>query len=70
MEGMENPFPYLGDWVGGNGIGRWERSFISIPLKLQIFIPQNWEEWKGMKLDLMNFLLKLPKYPYIFNLLF
>ena len=70
MEGMENPFPYLGVWVGGNGIGRRECSFISIPLKLQIFIPQNWEEWKGMKLDLMSFLLKLPKYPYIFNLLF
>ena len=28
----------------------------------------NWEEWEGMKLDLIIFLLKLPKYPYVFNL--
>ena len=39
MEGMENPFSYLGVWVGGNGIGRREHSFISIPLKPEIFIP-------------------------------
>ena len=26
--------------------------------------PQNWEELEGMKLDLMIFLLKFPKYPY------
>ena len=57
--------------MGGNGIGRREHSFLSIPLKPQIFIPpRNWEEWEGMKLDLMIFLLKLPKYPCIFNSLF
>ena len=32
--------------------------------------PRNWEEWEGIELNLMNFLLKLPKYPYIFNHLF
>ena len=32
--------------------------------------PRNWKEWKGMKLNLMIFLLKLPKYPCIFNSLF
>ena len=31
---------------------------------------RNWKEWEEMKLDLMIFLVKLPKYPYIFNLLF
>ena len=31
---------------------------------------RNWEEYEGIKLDLMSFLLKLPKYPYIFNFLF
>ena len=51
-------------------MGRKEHSFLSIPLKTQIFIhPKNWEESKEMKLDLMNFLLKLPKYPYISSLL-
>ena len=58
MEKMKSPFPIK------------EYSFISIFLKSQIFIPQNWKEWKGMKLDLMNILLKLLKYPYIFNHLF
>ena len=56
-------------------MGMREHSLLSIPLKSQIFIPpppshRNWEEWKGMKLNLMIFLLKLPKYPYIFNPLF
>ena len=55
-------------------MGMREHSLLSIPLKSQIFIPppphRNWEEWKGMKLNLMIFLLKLPKYPYIFNHLF
>ena len=32
--------------------------------------PRNWEEWKGMRLNLMNFLLKLWKYIYIVNHLF
>ena len=26
--------------------------------------PQNWEEWEGMDLGLMNFLLKSLKYPF------
>ena len=49
-----------------------EHSFLSIPLKFQIFIsPRNLEEWEGMKLDLMIFfLLKLLKCLYIFNNLF
>ena len=70
MEGMESSFPYLGV-VGGNEMGRTEHSFLSIILKPQIFIPsKNREEWEGMELNLMNFLLKLSKYPYIFNPLF
>ena len=32
--------------------------------------PRNWEVQEGMELDLIIFLLKLPKYPYIFNSLF
>ena len=32
--------------------------------------PRNQEEWEEMKLDLMIFLVKLPKYPYMFNPLF
>ena len=71
MEGMKSSFPRLRVQVGENGMGRREHSFLSIPLKPQIFIPfQNLEEWKEMKLDLMIFLLNLPKYPYIFNSLF
>ena len=31
---------------------------------------RNREKWEGMELDLMNFLLKILKYPYIFNNLF
>ena len=49
MEGMENQFPYLGVWVGGNGIGRREYLFLFISLKPQIFIPpeigRNGKEW-------------------------
>ena len=57
MEGMESSFPYLGV-VGGNEMGRTEHSFLSIILKPQIFIPsKNREEWEGMELNLMNFLL-------------
>ena len=32
--------------------------------------PRNWEEQEGKELDLIIFLLKLPKYPCIFNSLF
>ena len=49
MEGMENPFPYLGVLVGGNRISRREHSFLSILLKPQIYIPseigRNEREW-------------------------
>ena len=71
MEGMKSSFSRLRVQVGENGMGRREHSFLSIPLKPQIFIPfQNLEELDKMKLDLMNFLLKLSKYFYIFNSLF
>ena len=32
--------------------------------------PQNWEEWEGMNLGLMKFLLKSLKYPFNINLFF
>ena len=50
----------------------WEGTLIPLySLKTSNFHSlQNWEEWEGMKLDLMIFLLKLSKYPYIFNHLF
>ena len=51
-------------------MGRREHSFLSIPIKPQIFTFQNWEEFEGIELDLIIFLLKLPKYPCIFNHLF
>ena len=71
MERIKSSFPHLRVQVGENGMGRREHSFLSIPLKPQIFIPfQNLEELDKMKLDLMNFLLKLSKYFYIFNSLF
>ena len=71
MERIKSSFPHLRVQVGENGMDRREHSFLSIPLKPQIFIPfQNLEELDKMKLDLMNFLLKLSKYFYIFNSLF
>ena len=54
-------------------MGRREYSFFSIPLKVKtsnFHSLRNWKEEEGMKLDLMTFLLKLQKYPYIFNPLF
>ena len=45
-----------------------EHSFLSIPLKPQIFIPPKLGGMGGN--GLIIFLLKLPKCPYIFNLLF
>ena len=38
MEGMENLFLRLRVQMGGNGMGRREHSFLSIPLKPQIFV--------------------------------
>ena len=50
----------------------WEGTLIPLySLKTSNFhSPRNWEEWEGTKLDLMIFLLKLRKYPCIFNYLF
>ena len=73
--------PLFGSFNGGNGklIPSFEREWNGqdgtlIPLyslKTSNFhSSQNWEEWEEMELDLMIFLLKLPKYPYIFNPLF
>ena len=47
-----------------------ERSFLSNSLNFHF--PQNWEELEGLELDLIIFffLLKLPKYSYIFSHLF
>ena len=48
-----------------NRIVRREHSFLHSPLKPQIFVSQNWEEWVGIDLGLMKFLLKLLKNPLI-----
>ena len=63
--------PLFGSLSGREWNG-YEGTFISFYfLKISNFYsPRNWEEWEGMKLDLMIFLLKFPKYPYIFNHLF
>ena len=49
MEEMEIQFPYLEVQVRGNVMSRREHSFLSIPLKSQIFIPpeigRNGREW-------------------------
>ena len=48
-------------------MGRREQSFLSIPSKSQIFIPLGIER---NEIRFNDFLLKFPKYPYIFNNLF
>ena len=49
----------------GNRMVRRERSFLPFSLKTSNFCsPQNWEEWEGMNLGLMKFLLKPLKYPF------
>ena len=60
-----------------NEMGRSEYSFIFIFLKSQIFIPLKLGGMslklggmRGNKIRFNNFLLKLSKYPYIFNPLF
>ena len=45
-------------WEGGIHI----YSTLGIPNNF----PKNWEDLERMKLDIENFLLKLPKYPYIY----
>ena len=54
IEGMENQFSLFGS-LSEREMNRRE---------------QNWEELERMELDLINFLLKLPKYLYIFSHLF
>ena len=40
-------------------MGKGEHSFFSIPFNTSNFhSPKNWEEWEGMKLNLMNFFTK------------
>ena len=58
--------------LSGRKWNEYEETLIPLysPITSNFHSPQNWEEWEGMKLDLMIFLLKLPKYPYIFNPLF
>jgi len=51
--------------VGRNGMSRRKHSFLSIPLKPQIFISPGIGRKEGNEI-----LLKLSKYPYIFNILF
>ena len=52
-------------------MGKREHSFLFISLKPQIFIPLKiGRKLEGIELDLIIFLLKLPKYFYIFNNLF
>ena len=48
---------------------RREHLFLSISLKSQIFIPSKLRGMGGNEIRFNDFfLLKLPKYPYIFNL--
>ena len=49
--------------MGVNEIVRREHSFLPFPSKPQVFVPQNLEEWEGINLGLMKFLLKSLKYP-------
>ena len=67
--GNGKPIPFLFGSLSGRKWNWQKGTLISLySLKTSNFhSPQNWEKWEGMKLDLMIFLLKLPKYPYIFN---
>ena len=75
--------PLFGSFNGGNGKSiplfeslserKWNRQektlILLYSLKTSNFhFSRNWEEREEMKLDLMNFLLKLPKYLYILNI--
>ena len=68
MMGIERSFHCLEVYIEWNG---QKGTLISLySLKTSNFhSPQNQEESQGMKFNLMKFLLKLPKHPYIFNLL-
>ena len=51
-------------------MSRKEHSFLSTLLKSQIFIPSEIEKIGGNEIRFNNFLIKLSKYPYMFNHLF
>ena len=70
--GMFLPFPYLG-MVSGmewNRIGRKEHAFSLFLQNLKYAFFQNRNELEEIKLGLIKFKLKLPKYPYICKHLF
>ena len=56
--------------MGENGIDMREHPFLFILLKSQIFIPPKLGGMGGNEIRFNDFLLKLSKYPYIFNPLF
>ena len=51
------------EWVGGNIMGRREHSFLSIPLKPQIFIPPKLRGIGGNEIRFNDFFTKTPKIP-------
>ena len=63
IEGMESPFLYLRVLVGKNEISKREHSFLSIPLKIQIFIPlkieRNRREWNTPQISFSIFSIPL-----------
>ena len=69
--GNEKLIPLFGS-LSGREWNEYERTLIPLYfLKTSNFhSSRNWEELEEMKLDLMIFLLKLSKYPYIVNPLF
>ena len=69
MKGIESSFLCLELYVGKNEMEEKERSFLYFLSKSQIFMSPI-KILKRMKWGLMIYLLKLPKYPYIFSNLF
>ena len=68
---LEYLFSCLSILIGDNEMSIRKYSFLFIHLKSKKFhCPQNWEEFERIKLDLINFLLKLSKHSYIFTHLF
>ena len=49
--------------MGGNGIGKREHSFLSIPLRSQIFIPSKLGGMEGNKIRFNDFFTKTSKIP-------
>ena len=68
MEGIENPFSYLGVLVGGNEMGRREHSFLSILLKPKIFILLKLGGMEGNEIKFNDFFTKTPKIPLYIQL--